>query len=196
MTAPGPTTLNYPIVPDRPRPDRNSAVSVYADASVSVNIYIDAMTDTPAGVHSAPCISHGRVAVYFGSRQAALIAVQEGLSYKGSYLELTPLVQPTVRITLSNVYTEIPNSVLIQHLSSFCKVVSQVKPIPLGCKKERKHTHLVVQKTGSCAYAPERHTPEYYNLHVLGEKPPRVHIHRYYREMFQVWRTEAYFPPL
>ena len=80
MTAPGPTTNNDPIVPDGPRPDRNSAVSFHADASVSVNTYIDAMTDTLAGVHSASRISHGRVAVYFSSRQAggSLTAVQEG----------------------------------------------------------------------------------------------------------------------
>ena len=72
-----PKTLNDPIVPDGPRPDtsdRNSAVSFNADASVSVNTYMDAMTNTLAGVHSASRISHDRVAVYFDSRQAALHA--------------------------------------------------------------------------------------------------------------------------
>ena len=97
-TAPGPSVpfvngLNAPFVPDGLRPDRGSGVTFQADPSVSVGAYIDAMTDAlaSADVHSASRISHGRVAVYFGSRQAALHAVQEGFSYKGSYLELTPL---------------------------------------------------------------------------------------------------------
>ena len=67
-------------------------------------------------------------------------AVQNGLDHDGTFLESTPLVRPTIRLTLSNENPEIPNSVLIHNLSSFCKVVSQVRPIPLGFKdKELSH---------------------------------------------------------
>ena len=63
-------------------------------------------------------------------------AVQRGLEYGDSFLELTPLVRPTTRLTLSNVYPEIPNSVLVSNISSFCKVVSQIRSIPLGFKNK------------------------------------------------------------
>ena len=63
-------------------------------------------------------------------------AVQQGLDHDGTFRELTPLVRPTARVTLSNAYSETPNSALVDKISSFCKVVSQIRPIPLGFKHE------------------------------------------------------------
>ena len=91
---------------------------------------------------SASRISNGRIAIYLSSREAVIDAVQRGLEYGDSFLELTPLVRPTTRLTLSNVYPEIPNSVLINNISTFCKVVSQVRPIPLGLKN-KELTHVM-----------------------------------------------------
>ena len=54
----------------------------------------------------------------------------------------SPLIRPTTRLTLSNVYPEIPNSVLIKNLSALCKVVSQIRPIPLGLK-HKDLTHIM-----------------------------------------------------
>ena len=37
------------------------------------------------------------------------------MTYEGTFIELTPLVQPTTWLTLSNVFPEIPNAVLIHN---------------------------------------------------------------------------------
>ena len=121
---------------------RNNGVSLNASDSIPIQSYIESfLKQQPAkNIVSASRISNGRIAVYLNSRQAVIEAVQKGLSHNGTFYELTPLVKPTTRITLSNVYPEIPNSVLIANLSPFCKVVSQIRPIPLGLKnKELSH---------------------------------------------------------
>ena len=104
---------------------RNNGVSFNAADKVSVQTYID-----------------GRIAIYLSSREAVIHAVQQGLEYGDSFLELTPLVRPTTCLTLSNVYPEIPNSVLVSNISSFCKVVSQIRPIPLRFKN-KELTHIM-----------------------------------------------------
>ena len=91
---------------------------------------------------SAFRISNGRIAIYLSSREAVIDAVQRGLEYDDSFLDLTPLVRPTTRLTLSNVYPGIPNLVLINNVSTFCKVVSQVRPIPVGLKN-KELTHVM-----------------------------------------------------
>ena len=58
------------------------------------------------------------------------------VAFDGSYLEVTPLVRPSTRLTLSNVYPEIPNQIVLENLFPFCKVVSQIRPIPLGIKSQ------------------------------------------------------------
>ena len=123
---------------------RNNGVSFNAADKVSVQTYIDAFTARipPKEVISASRISNGRIAIYLSSREAVIDAVQQGLEYGDSFLELTPLVRPTTRLTLSNVYPEIPNSILVSNISSFCKVVSQIRPIPLGFKN-KELTHIM-----------------------------------------------------
>ena len=113
-----------------------------ADDKVSVQTYIDALTThiPQKEVISASRISNGRIAIYLSSREAVIDAVQRGLEYGDSFLELTPLVRPTTRLTLSNVYPEISISVLINNISTFCKVVSQVRPIRL---KNKELTHVM-----------------------------------------------------
>ena len=44
--------------------------------------------------------------------------------------------------SFSNVYPEIPNTALINKLSSFCKLVSPIRPIPLGIKNP-KLSHIM-----------------------------------------------------
>ena len=94
-------------------------------------------------VVSASRISNDRIAVYLGSREEIAESISLGFTHGDSFLELSPLVQPTTRLTLSNVYPEIPNSVLLHNISSFCKVVSPIRPIPLGFKnKQLSHIML------------------------------------------------------
>ena len=88
-------------------------------------------------VVSASRISNNRIALYMSSREEVTDAITRGLSYGDSFLELTPLIQPTTRLTFSNVYPEIPNHIRINNISSFCKVVSAVRPIPLGFKNKQ-----------------------------------------------------------
>ena len=129
----GASVPTKPIAPgDEPFKNvtRNNGVTFRASDTVSIHSYIDSFTNAhPAKeVISASRISNGRIAIYLNTREAVMDAVQNGLDHDGTFLELTPLVRPTTRLTLSNVhvYPEIPNSVLIHNLSSFCKVVSQV----------------------------------------------------------------------
>ena len=77
--------------------------------------YIDAFVNNipPEEVVSVSRISNGRVAIYLCSRGAVIDATNHGLILDDSFLELTPLIKPTTRLTLSNVYPEIPNSVLV-----------------------------------------------------------------------------------
>ena len=123
---------------------RHNGVSFKATENVPIQSYINAFTTTvPANdVISASRISNGRIAVYLSTKEAVINAVQRGLEYQGTLLELTPLIRPTTRLILSNVYPEIPNSVLVENLSSFCKVVSDCKPIPLGFK-DKKLNHIM-----------------------------------------------------
>ena len=123
---------------------RDNGIAFRAADNVSVQTYIDAITEDfpPEYIVSASRISNGRIAIYLSSRQAVINTVQQGLSFDGSFLELTPLVRPTTRLTLSNVYPEIPNGVIAANLSAFCKVVSQIKPIPLGLKRTNL-THIM-----------------------------------------------------
>ena len=123
---------------------RENGVAFQAANNVSVQTYVEACADQipPEDISSASRISNGRVAIYLKTVEAVINAVQQGLSFDNSFVELSPLLKPTTRLTLSNVYPEIPNSILKSHLSSFCKVVSQIQPIPLGFKN-KKLSHIM-----------------------------------------------------
>lgn len=123
---------------------RDNGVSFSAINNVSIQTYIDAFVQNipPEHIVSASRISNGRIAIYLNSKESVVRAVNRGLNYEGAFIELTPLVRPTTKLILSNVYPEIPNSVLVENIGSFCKVVSQCRPIPLGLKN-KKLTHVM-----------------------------------------------------
>ena len=131
-----------PIVPDD-EPfkgvTRNNGFAFKALDNVSIESYLDKFRETMPEKHivSASRISNNRIALYVSSMEEVADAIARGLTYGDSFLELTPLIQPTTRLTLSNVYPEIPNYVLLHNISSFCKVVSAVKPIPLRLKNKQ-----------------------------------------------------------
>ena len=151
---------------------RNNGVSFNDADKVSVQTYIDAFTARipPKEVISASRISNGRIAIYLSSREAVIDAVQQGLEYGDSFLELTPLVRPTTRLTLSNVYPEIPNSILVSNISSFCKVVSQIRPIPLGFKN-KELTHIMsFRRQVQVLFNPNVTPPDHINFSYLSQE--------------------------
>ena len=158
------------IVPGDSPLTRDNGIVFRARDTVSVRQYLISLVNqiSNAQVLSASRISNGRIAAYLSSREAVVEAVQNGLTYDGSYIELTPLVQPTTRLTLSNVYPEIPNTVLIHNLSSFCKVVSQVRSIPLGFKEKHLSHIMSFRRQVHVLLKPNVTPPEHINFSYLG----------------------------
>ena len=114
---------------------RDNGVAFKCSHSIPTQPYIDEFSKTNK-VLFASRISNGRIAAYLGSRKEVTDAVERGFTFDNTFLDVEPLAQPTTRLTLSNVYPEIPNTLLINNLSSFCKVVSPIRPIPLGFKQK------------------------------------------------------------
>ena len=170
--AAGPSTSTFPStsVDHFKNVTRNNGVAFKATENVSIQSYIDALTSTiPANdVISASRISNGRIAVYLNSKEAVIKAVQHGLEFGGSFHELTPLVRPTTRLILSNVYPEIPNSVLVENLSPFCKVVSPCRPIPLGLKNKQLSHIMSFRRQVHVLISPNVTPPDHINFTFAG----------------------------
>ena len=117
--------MGQPIVPaDGPSGpiSRKNAIVFKASNTIPIWTYLTSLAAQigDGTIVSSSRISNGRVCAYLCSRYAAIRAVQNGLTHGGDVIELTPLAQPTTRLTLSNVYPKIPNTVLINNLQSFC----------------------------------------------------------------------------
>ena len=99
---------------------RDNGVSFKALDNVSIESYLqkfhECMPDKRVAFASR--ISNNRIALYLDSKADVADAAATGLPFGDSFLELTPLVRPTTRLTLSNVYPEVPNAVLL-HTSDF-----------------------------------------------------------------------------
>ena len=158
------------IVPGNSPLTRDNGIVFKALDTVSVRQYLISLVSqiSDSKVLSASRISNGRIAAYLSSKEAVIEVVQTGLTYDGTFIELTPLVQPTTRLTLSNVYPEIPNTVLIHNLSSFCKVVSQVRSIPLGFKEKHLSHIMSFRRQVHVLLKPNVTPPEHINLSYLG----------------------------
>ena len=100
------------------RVNRNNGISFYAENAIPIRDYVKAFAETtPAkSIISASRISNQRIAIYLKSRETVINAVDNGFTFRGAFISVSPLVLPTTRITLSNVYTEIPNSLLVIHI--------------------------------------------------------------------------------
>ena len=150
---------------------RNNGVAFQANEHVAIQSYINSIAGTiiPAkDIVSASRISNGRIAIYLSSKEAVTHAVQQGLEYEGALLELTPLVRPTTRIILSNVYPEIPNEILTDNLTSFCKVVSDLRPIPLGFKDKRLNHIMSFRRHVQVLMKPNVILPDHINFSYNG----------------------------
>ena len=123
---------------------RNNGIFFSAMPDVSIHDYIKALSATTSAdcIISASRISNQRIAVYLNSKQEVFNAINNGLTYNNTFIQINPLTLPTTKLTLSNVYPEIPNQILTKQISAFCKVVSPIKPIPLGFK-EKTLSHIM-----------------------------------------------------
>ena len=134
---------------------RKNGIFFKAQQNVSIEDYLDSFHACLPDIHVpyASRISSSRVALYLATRENVADAITNGFTHDETFLDLTPLVQPSTRLTMSNVYPEIPNSVLLHYISSFCKVVSPIRLIPLGLKKKalshimsfRRHVQILVK---------------------------------------------------
>ena len=141
---PAQATSSVPAAEPFSSMSRNNGISFSALPDVSIHDYIKAFSaTTPAEcIISASRISNQRIAVYLKSKENVFNAINNGLTFNNSFIQINPLTLPTTRLTLSNVYPEIPNQLLTKQISAFCKVVSPIKPIPLGFK-DKNLSHIL-----------------------------------------------------
>ncbi|KAK3568567.1 hypothetical protein QTP86_008765, partial [Hemibagrus guttatus] len=57
-----------------------------------------------------------------------------GIVVSGEFVLVSPLIAPTVRVTVSNVPLFIPNGEIERGLTRYGKLASAVRTVPLGCK--------------------------------------------------------------
>lgn len=62
--------------------------------------------------------------------------ISTGVEVSGAYINVSPLVTPTTRVTVSNVPPFIKNAEIERALASYGKLASPIKMISLGCKNE------------------------------------------------------------
>ena len=114
--------------------------------------------------HKRTLISNQRIAVYLKSKQDVFNAINNnGLTYNNTFIQINPLTLPTTRLTLSNVYPEIPNQI-----SAICKVVSQIKPIPLGFKDKNLSHILSFRRQVQVLIPPNVTPPDHLNFSYAG----------------------------
>ena len=95
-------------------------------------------------------------------------AINNGLTYNNTFIQINPLTLPTTRLTLSNVYPEISNQILTKQISAFCKVVSPIKPIPLGFKDKNLSHILSFRRQVQVLIPPNVTPPDHLNFGFAG----------------------------
>ncbi len=74
------------------------------------------------------------VVVFLKEENLANRLVSSGISVSGLFVAVSPLVNPTRKVIISNVPPFIPDDEIKRALSCFGKFASPLKTIPLGCK--------------------------------------------------------------
>ena len=145
---------------------RRNGVSFFCNQECPLNNYLKSFAQSLPDAHivSASRISNGRIAVYLSSRAEVENAILHGFQHDNEYVEITPLVRPATRIVFSNVYPEIPNTVLANNVSDFCKLVSPIRPIPLGIKEANLSHVLSFRRQAYVLIEPNIVLPDHINL--------------------------------
>ena len=149
---------------------RTNATVFKASDTISIRTYLTSLAAQicDATIVNSSRISNGRVWAYLSSRDAAIRAVQNGLTHGGDFIELTPLAQPTTRLTLSNVYLEVPNTVLIKNLQCFFKVSSAIRQSPLGFKDKHLAHIMSFRRQVHVLLKPNITLPDHINFMHMG----------------------------
>ena len=80
------------------------------------------------------------IVLFLSSVDKADLAIQHGVVIRDSLIPVHPLSSPSRKILLSNVPPFLSDAQIIKELSSFGKVVSPIKKLPVGCKSPKlKH---------------------------------------------------------
>ena len=145
---------------------RKNGVAFCANHEIALNNYLKSFVKCMPTAHivSASRISNGRIAVYMSSRDNVEEAVLHGFHHDNQFIEITPLVKPATRIVFSNVYPEIPNFVLADNISDFCKLVSPIRPISLGIKEPNLSHVVSFRRQAYALIQPNITIPEHINL--------------------------------
>ncbi|KAL7838613.1 hypothetical protein AOLI_G00270170 [Acnodon oligacanthus] len=75
------------------------------------------------------------VVVFLVTESCVSRLTESGIWVKGNMVQVSPLSAPATRVIVSNVPPFIKNEVLLKELARFGKFASDMKMIPLGCKK-------------------------------------------------------------
>ena len=80
------------------------------------------------------------IVLFLSSVDKADLAIQHGVVIRDSLIPVHPLSSPSRKILLSNVPPFLSDAQITKELSSFGKVVSPIKKLPVGCKSPKlKH---------------------------------------------------------
>ena len=81
--------------------------------------------------------ANGAVVVFVNSVSWVGTVCSIGIDIDGCWAHVEPLVKPCTKLILSGVPPYIPQAILEGAITQYGKIVSPMKPIPLGCKLER-----------------------------------------------------------
>lgn len=75
------------------------------------------------------------VVVFLSEEELVMCLAVNGIQVSGSFLPVSPLISPAVKVTISNILPFILNAEVEQELSRFRKFASLMKPELLNCRK-------------------------------------------------------------
>ncbi|KAK3543616.1 hypothetical protein QTP70_025016, partial [Hemibagrus guttatus] len=84
-------------------------------------------------ISSASCMNKAMV-VFVTEESHVSHLTNVGIVVSGEFVLVSPLIAPTVRVTVSNVPLFIPNGEIERGLTRYGKLASAVRTVPLGCK--------------------------------------------------------------
>ena len=97
---------------------------------------------------------NGAVVIFVDSVAKANKVVETGIVVNDSFVSVSPLTTPVVRVTISNISPFIGDELLIRELSRHGKVVSAIRKLPSGFKSPlmrhvvgyRRQVHMILNK--------------------------------------------------
>lgn len=114
---------------------RENGIRCYAATSVMIEEYVVALAAiVPPGTIAHSGKLNGKAVFYLTTKKVADAAVEKGITVRGVYVQLEPVVSVAARIVVSNVPPYIPDKDILEHVSKLGTIVSPVRAVPLGCR--------------------------------------------------------------